>query len=93
VLTSDGGGRTKAALRPIIGADKVARFLAAITAQGLALPDLEVAVTDVNGIPGVVAWVGGVPYMALVLLVADELVEQVLIMVNPDKLAGLVVPT
>jgi hypothetical protein len=31
--------------------------------------------------------------MALVLLVADGLVEQVLIMVNPDKLAGLVVPT
>jgi RNA polymerase sigma-70 factor (ECF subfamily) len=93
VLTSDGGGRTKAALRPISGADKVARFLAAITAQGLAIPDLEVAVTDVNGIPGVVAWVGGVPYMALVLLVADGLVEQVLIMVNPDKLAGLVVPT
>lgn len=93
VLTSDGGGRTKAALRPIHGADKVARFLAAITAQGLALPDLDVAVTDVNGVPGVVAWVGGVPYMALVLLVADGLVDQVLIMVNPDKLAGLVVPS
>ena len=34
VLISDGGGKAKAALRPITGADKVARFLVAIAQQG-----------------------------------------------------------
>ena len=33
VLVTDGGGRKKAALRPIIGRDKVLRFLAAVTPQ------------------------------------------------------------
>jgi hypothetical protein len=32
-LYSDGGGKTRAALRPIYGADNVARFLTATTAQ------------------------------------------------------------
>ena len=36
LLVSDGGGKVKAALRPIAGADKVARFLVAIAGRGAA---------------------------------------------------------
>ncbi|MGR6966015.1 RNA polymerase sigma factor SigJ [Geodermatophilus sp. URMC 61] len=89
VLVTDGGGRAKAALRPIHGAEKVARFLLATTAQGLATPDLHVEVTDVNGAPGVVAWVAGAPFMTISLVLVDGLVEQVLVVRNPEKLAGL----
>jgi RNA polymerase sigma-70 factor (TIGR02957 family) len=89
VLVADGGGRAKAALRPIVGAAKVARFLLATTAQGLAVPGLQVEVTDVNGAPGVVAWVGDAPFMTMSLVVADGLVEQVLVVRNPEKLTGL----
>ena len=35
VLIADGGGRLTAARRPIVGADKVARFLAAVGPQGV----------------------------------------------------------
>jgi RNA polymerase sigma-70 factor (ECF subfamily) len=92
VLTSDGGGKVSAATRPIAGADKVARFVLGVAAKGLALPGLQARLTDVNGAPGFAAWVDDEPYFALSLVVADDKVEQVLIMVNPDKLAGLGAP-
>jgi RNA polymerase sigma-70 factor (TIGR02957 family) len=89
LLVSDGGGKAKAALRPITGADKVARFLVAITATA-ADPSFVVRPADVNGRPGVAAWQDGRPFLAATLVVAESgLVQQVLIVRNPDKLAGL----
>ena len=93
VLVSDGGGKTRAALRPLQGADKVARFLAAISATGLAtIPDLRVELTEVNGQPGVVGWSGDQPVLVVSLGVANAQVAQVFLVVNPDKLAGLPAP-
>jgi RNA polymerase sigma-70 factor (ECF subfamily) len=88
VLISDGGGKVKAARRPIVGADKVARFLAAIAPVGAEL-GLRVGMADVNGAPAVIAWNDEGPYMALQLVLVDGLVEQVLYMGNPEKLAGI----
>jgi RNA polymerase sigma-70 factor (TIGR02957 family) len=92
VLIADGGGKVTAARRPIVGADKVARFLAAVGPQGAHLPGLRVEVSELNGAPAVVAWTDEGPFMALQLVLADGLVEQVLYVANPDKLGGLVVP-
>jgi RNA polymerase sigma-70 factor (TIGR02957 family) len=92
VLISDGGGRTRAALRPIIGADKVARWLVAIARQGASIPDLRMEVAEVNGWPAVVGWSGAEPFGSISLAVADGRIEQVLVVVNPDKLTGLVLP-
>jgi RNA polymerase sigma-70 factor (TIGR02957 family) len=88
VLVSDGGGRVKAARRPIVGADKVARFLAAIGPQGAEL-GLQVGMAEVNGAPAIVAWNDEGPFMALQLVLVDGLVDQVMYMGNPDKLAGI----
>lgn len=87
VLVSDGGGRASAARRPVTGADRVARFLVGIAAKPV--PRLRVEVTDVNGAVGVVAWSGDAPYMGLQLQVVRDRIAQVLLFVNPDKLAGL----
>jgi RNA polymerase sigma-70 factor (TIGR02957 family) len=89
VLISDGGGKAKAALRPITGAAKVARFSVGVAAQGMELPDLRVEVTDVNGAPAVVAWAGDEPLLSISLVVADGRIDQVLLVRNPDKLSGL----
>jgi RNA polymerase sigma-70 factor (TIGR02957 family) len=91
VLVSDGGGKAKAALRPITGADKVARFLVATVAQGMEIPDLRTDIVDINGSPGIVAWTGSDPFISVSLVVTDGRIEQVLIVRNPDKLGGLVV--
>jgi RNA polymerase sigma-70 factor (TIGR02957 family) len=92
VLVADGGGRVTAARRPIVGADKVARFLAAVGPQGAELPGLRVEVADINGAPAVVAWTDDGPFMALQLVLVDGLVEQVLFVANPEKLAGIALP-
>jgi RNA polymerase sigma-70 factor (TIGR02957 family) len=91
VLISDGGGRTKAALRPITGADKVARWLVAVARDGAAIPDLRIEVAGVNGSPAIVGWAGSEPFGSISLTVADGRIQQVLVVVNPDKLSGLAV--
>jgi RNA polymerase sigma-70 factor (ECF subfamily) len=92
VLLSDGGGRAKAPLRPILGAAKVARFLAAVGPQGADVPGLMATIAEVNGAPAVVAWTGDGPYMITQVVVADGLIQQVILVTNPDKLAGIAVP-
>jgi RNA polymerase sigma-70 factor (TIGR02957 family) len=92
VLISDGGGKASAARRPISGADKVARFLVGIAEKGGAIPGLRIEVAEVNGSPAIVGWVGAEPFGSISLTTADGLIEQVLVVVNPDKLAGLVLP-
>jgi RNA polymerase sigma-70 factor (TIGR02957 family) len=91
LLISDGGGRTRAALRPITGADKVARWLVAAGQQGATIPDLRIELAEVNGAPAIVGWSGSEPFGSISLTVADGRIEQVLVVVNPEKLAGLVV--
>jgi RNA polymerase sigma-70 factor (ECF subfamily) len=89
VLVSDGGGRVKAARRPIVGAEKVARFLAAVGPLGTELPGLRVEIADVNGAPALVGWTDDGPYMALQLVLVDGLIDEVLYFANPEKLAGI----
>jgi RNA polymerase sigma-70 factor (ECF subfamily) len=89
VLVTDGGGRAKAALRPITGREKVGRFLQATAAASMALPDLGIEVADLNGAPGVVLRAGEEPFTTISLVVRGGLVEQVLVVRNPEKLAGL----
>jgi RNA polymerase sigma-70 factor (TIGR02957 family) len=90
VLISDGGGKASAARRPITGADKVARFLVGIAEKGGDIPGLRIEIAEVNGLPAIVGWVGAEPFGSFSLSMADGLIEQVLVVVNPDKLAGLV---
>ena len=92
VLVSDGGGKATAALRPIVGADKVARFSLGIAAKAADVADLRIEVVELNGGPGVVAWAGTEAFLALSLVLAGDRVEQVLAVRNPDKLAGLRLP-
>jgi len=90
VLVTDGGGKAKAALRPIAGADKVARFIVAVSAEGLENTDLRVELADVNGAPAIVAWEGNEPFLSMSIEVGqDGRIEQVLLVRNPDKLRGI----
>ncbi|MFS0892768.1 RNA polymerase sigma factor SigJ [Microbacterium sp. 179-I 3D3 NHS] len=83
VLRSDGGGKVSAALRPVRGADRVARFLLGVprltpgiesvlaeTADGIALRAMRDGRTD-----AIISFVVG-----------QEGIEEVLIVRNPDKL-------
>jgi RNA polymerase sigma-70 factor (ECF subfamily) len=83
-LVSDSDGRAKAARRPILGADKVARFMIGIAEDALAL-DLRFAL--VNGSVGIVASDGSATQSVCLFDVVDGKVQSVYIVANPEKLA------
>lgn len=84
VLYSDGGGKAKAATKPLYGASNVARFIFGVLDK--APPGFTAAVATVNGQPGIVCYVEGEPYTVLSLDIADGLIQGIYIVVNPDKL-------
>ncbi|MGH3765007.1 MAG: RNA polymerase sigma-70 factor [Pseudonocardiaceae bacterium] len=86
VAWADGGGKTAAARRPVHGAARVARYLVGVSRD---VPGLRLAVTEVNGQPGILGIVGGQLLAAVVLDVPDGHVVAVHIIVNPDKLTFL----
>jgi RNA polymerase sigma-70 factor (ECF subfamily) len=98
-LVSDGGGKAKAPLRVIQGADKVVRFLNAIStpqaAQGFLVSvgappgEIGYAVTDVNAAPAIVVSAAGRPILVLSLVVSDDLIDSIYLIANPDKLAAM----
>ena len=85
VTISDGGGRVLAAVRPIVGADRVAR--GAIGVMSKLLPEARFVAAEFNGQRGVVQWVGSTLVGATVVFYReDDLIQSVMTVVNPDKL-------
>jgi RNA polymerase sigma-70 factor (ECF subfamily) len=84
VLYSDGGGKVSAALNPIVGADRVVRFLIGI---GRKLPALDVEFAEVNGEFGAILLDGGKPYSVMTLdLNREGRIAKLYFVLNPDKL-------
>jgi RNA polymerase sigma-70 factor (ECF subfamily) len=87
-LWSDGGGKAPAALKPILGATKVARFIGGALRKFVpATRDLETA--EINSQPGIVTYVGRRPISAVILDVVDDRIQTIYIVANPEKLARL----
>lgn len=80
---SDGGGKVRAALRPVVGADNVARFLLGILQKAT---DITVEERDVNGEPGLVVARGGEVVGIVALGTGSGRIHDVWIVMNPDKL-------
>ncbi|MFF9153870.1 RNA polymerase sigma-70 factor [Streptomyces sp. NPDC014846] len=85
-LVGDSGGKAKAPLRTLHTADKVGRFLIAVSGT---VPDLAVRFLEVNGGPAVLILSGGKPDSLIQVDVADDRVSAVYIVRNPDKLRHL----
>jgi len=83
-LWSDGGGKTAAALNPIYGAEKVARFFMGIIKK--MPPNTTAKAARVNGQPGLIAYIGGKPYSVFALELQDGKVVGIRVVVNPEKL-------
>jgi RNA polymerase sigma-70 factor (TIGR02957 family) len=85
VLVSDGGGLRQAALRPILGADKVVRFLAGTMAKNQ-LP-VTAAPALVNGSPALVVRLAGEIDGVIAFRVEAGLVTGLYYVRNPEKLS------
>lgn len=88
-LWADSGGAAKAPPRPILGADKVARFSIGI---GPTLTGHEVRLAELNGQPAAVFTLDGVPVGVLSLDLTGGVVSEIRLMVNPDKLRHVRLP-
>jgi hypothetical protein len=81
--TGDGGGLVRAVLRPVEGAEQIARFYAD---RASAVPNLTILERTVNGQPGLVAQLDGVTVTVMAFDVAGGQIRHIWAVLNPDKL-------
>ena len=91
VLLSDGGARVHAARRPVVGPQRIARFVVNIAKRD---PGWRIEAAVLNGEPGTVVWHGDKAEFAMVLHASsasdgESEIEHIFILRNPDKLAAL----
>jgi RNA polymerase sigma-70 factor (ECF subfamily) len=87
VLVGDGGGVKQAVLRPVVGADKVARLLTAGLNRVGASASVEPA--EVNGCPALVLRLDGELDSVVALRIDDGLVTGLYAVRNPEKLSHM----
>ena len=87
VLIADGGGVKQAALRPVIGAEKVVRFM--FGGLGKAEVALTVGPTVVNGSPALVVRLDGEIDGVLAVRVEDARITGLYYVRNPEKLSRI----
>ena len=88
-LWSDSGGKVKgAALKPVRGAAAVANGALSF-ARRLAPAGVAVRPTVINGQPGVIAYVSGKVFSALIFDIRDGRIRTLYAIGNPDKLESL----
>lgn len=94
ILYSDGGGKTKAALLPIYGSDKVARFFVGVSNKFRDNPIVGVQVTLVNGQPGVILRRAAEDFPTVMSFEFDASgkVTRMYSVRNPDKLRHVEMP-
>jgi RNA polymerase sigma-70 factor (ECF subfamily) len=87
-LYSDGGGKTRAALRPVYGADNVAGWLTGILRN--VPPGFALRQAQINGRPGLVGYFGdGSPQSVVSLEVSEGTITAIRLVVNPEKLGNV----
>jgi RNA polymerase sigma-70 factor (ECF subfamily) len=88
-LISDGGGKRQAALRPLYGADNVARWMIAIVAKP-DVTDLTFRLIELNGELAIAAYDGDIPDTVGFLELGDGgVITDLYLVRNPDKLGSV----
>jgi RNA polymerase sigma-70 factor (ECF subfamily) len=88
VVRSDGGGRVRAARRPVFGRDAAARMLIGLTQKTLLEPgDLRATVELVNGSPVLLLWRGATLDTLVGLAHDGGQIVEILLIRNPEKLS------
>jgi RNA polymerase sigma-70 factor (ECF subfamily) len=83
--TADSGGKAPAARRPIVGRDRLARYVAG----GITKFGVDVALAEINGGPAILGRLDGALIGVLVFEIADGQISAVRTVANPDKLRFL----
>jgi RNA polymerase sigma-70 factor (ECF subfamily) len=87
VMVSDGGPKRRAARRPVVGADRIVRFLVNLAHHEFG--SAQVAPVTVNGDPGIILTLNGEVDFVAAFEVDGERVSAIWLVRNPDKLENL----
>lgn len=88
IAMTDGGGRKVAALNPIKGADKIARFFISLAAKN-ADRHTRIEPAMINGTVGALLYMDGEVDHSLSMAIDGERIAAIYIVRNPDKLRGV----
>ena len=88
VSKADGGGFIRAAQNPVVGRERVAKYIATIA--GWAWNGLELSVIQANGMASLLATRDGKVAMVLSVDVSSEGIDQIMWLIRPSKLTGVV---
>lgn len=86
VFYSDGGGRVAAATRPVLGRDRIVRFVAGVLSKSYKCSTIQSRPAQINGLPGVVLSVNGKVLQTLAFDIRDGALDAIYAVRNPDKL-------
>jgi RNA polymerase sigma-70 factor (ECF subfamily) len=89
IAYTDGGGRVAAALNPIYGPDKIARFIHGLGRKFYANAKLDMDMTEVNGQPALVVREGAEMLGIMTVETDGEKITTLYGLRNPDKLKRL----
>jgi RNA polymerase sigma-70 factor (ECF subfamily) len=87
VLWSDGGAARRAARRPVVGRDRVARFVTNVAQRGYV--DGTVEYVHLNGEPAVIVRNERGPVLTMAVDIGDGVIQAIHTVVNPEKLRHL----
>ena len=90
--TADGGGKTTAARRPVVGAEKVAALLIDIFRTGRSMPDMRIEMVNCNNTPALAAYHGDHLEGVFLIEITDGEITNFYAIRNPDKLLAVAVP-
>jgi RNA polymerase sigma-70 factor (ECF subfamily) len=94
VVDGDGGGKAPASLRPVYGRERVVQLVSQFRTFSQRLGVRSIRYAEVNGQPGALYLdPDGHPVAVVSLDIADDLVQTVHTITNPDKLRHLTLPT
>jgi RNA polymerase sigma-70 factor, ECF subfamily len=85
IAMTDGGGRKSAALNPIFGADKVARFFIGVAGKSSG-HDIRIEPMTINGTVGALVYMDGEIDHSLSLAIDGDRIAAIYIVRNPAKL-------
>ena len=85
IAMTDGGGRKPAALNPIRGADKIARFFIGVTGKNSGR-DIRIEPTMINGTVGALLYIDGELDHSISMAIDGDRIAAIYIVRNPDKL-------
>jgi RNA polymerase sigma-70 factor (ECF subfamily) len=90
IAYTDGGGRVAAALNPINGPDKIARFLLGLNRKFYSEADLDTSMTTINGRPALILRDGDEMLGVFAIETDGNVITALYGVRNPDKLKRLI---